>query len=111
MSPVSVLLELGADVEWPDDDAAAQMRAQLGEGAGALGALAAWLASAQASVPPREPKRIRLVRLGAETADLPSWAPADVGARSETCTHADAEASVRFGAQLADDEVDRGADL
>ncbi|HJQ44488.1 MAG TPA: nicotinate-nucleotide--dimethylbenzimidazole phosphoribosyltransferase, partial [Jatrophihabitantaceae bacterium] len=32
-------------------------------------------------------------------------------ARSETCTDTDAEAAVRFGAQLADDEVDRGADL
>jgi nicotinate-nucleotide--dimethylbenzimidazole phosphoribosyltransferase len=109
---VSVLLELGTDVEWPDEESAADARARAsGCGLGELAALAEWLAGAQAACPPRRPERVRLIRFGTASAvDEPS-AFSDVAVRDEQVTDDGAESSIRHGAQIADDEIDRGADL
>ena len=116
---MSVLLELAVDVDWPDDEAGERVRAGSAHSAGGLVDLAEWLAAAQAAYPPRVPSRVRLLRFGSSDASLPVSAGdgvahvgvPHVGVRAVAGAGSDAEAAVRSGAALADDEIDGGADL
>jgi NaMN:DMB phosphoribosyltransferase len=115
---VNVLVDLGADVEWPDNDASDQVRAALSGDTrlGSLGPLVEWAAAVQAACPPRPFTRTRVVRLfdpGARPGNPATSGdtdPRDVECPPAVGTEATAEA-IRAGAGLADDEIDRGADL
>lgn len=97
------LVGLGADVAWPDNDAAAAFDSSA---AGRLGELASWWAAVSGR-PGTAPQHARLVVIGdrapaAEAAEL-----AGAGIRHAT----GAERGVASGIALADAEIDSGADL
>ena len=103
------LLSLGADVDWPDHEAATAVRERFAAraGYGHLAALAEWVASIGA--PEAGFRRVRGLVAGApqhlETADA-------VGAELiELDLSADARAAFDAAVKLVDDEVDAGADL
>lgn len=118
--------QLAADIPWPDSDAEQATREripQLAVPAGSLGRLAElaeWLSGAQGASPPAMPQRVRLVVLDSN-ADLPidngGVGPAladlsDVTVRLVPVgADLEFEAAVEFGVQLADAEIDAGADL
>lgn len=123
------LSALAADVPWPDSAAEQAVRdrtARLRVPAGSLGRLTElteWLAGAQGEAMPHEPRRPRLVVLGdadADTgADDTAAGPGDIVAPLAgaglryVSVRADLGFTdcVRLGVQLADAEVDAGADL
>lgn len=116
------LLSLGADVDWPDNDAASAVRTMLASShadPGRLGELAEWLAGVQGRNPPRDFARARAVVFGAPSgtdgggtppiqaiADLAGSGVRGVPQRSDSIADA-----IAAGAALADQEVDSGADL
>jgi nicotinate-nucleotide--dimethylbenzimidazole phosphoribosyltransferase len=115
---VNVLVELGADVEWPDSEASEQVGAILRQDdrLGSLRSVVEWAAAAQGSCPPKPFTRVRVLRL--YEGEAPHVAPAaasDADPRDVDCPPAaSAEATaegIRAGARLADDEVECGADL
>jgi nicotinate-nucleotide--dimethylbenzimidazole phosphoribosyltransferase len=108
---VTDLLELGGQVQWTDADAAAAARAGARPGAGRLGELAEWLAATGGGYPPSPPRRARLVVLGEVAGRV-----ADLAAQHEVGVLAGklpADTAEGFGAgiELADAEIDAGADL
>ena len=107
------LVEIGADVEWPDNEAAASLRARRATDAdqGALDEHAEWLAGVQGSDPPRDFRRVRVVAFhGAGcNPDVTGLAAATVrcaGSLPESTAEA-----IAAGIALADEEIDGGADL
>jgi nicotinate-nucleotide--dimethylbenzimidazole phosphoribosyltransferase len=105
------LLELGADVDWTDAEAAAAARAQVRPGSARLGELVEWLAATGGRFPPVLPTRPRCIVIGevddavAELADS-----LDIGVRGVELP-GDAATAYGEGMKVADDEVDSGADL
>jgi nicotinate-nucleotide--dimethylbenzimidazole phosphoribosyltransferase len=114
------LVTLGADVEWPDSDAATAMQQALatsGDELGRLGELAEWIAGVQGRCPPRDLARVRTIVFGA-SASVPGSASLAtiaelVSSGVRMVPRRDGSVSEGFaaGAALADEEVDRGADL
>jgi nicotinate-nucleotide--dimethylbenzimidazole phosphoribosyltransferase len=80
------LLDISADIAWPDTDAEAATLARLraaglGDGTlGRLGDLAGWLSGVQGVSPPREPQRARLVLFRLDDASGDEVASTDVAA-------------------------------
>lgn len=107
------LLTLAADVEWPDDEVAEEARRAANPGVGTLGGVAEWLAGAQRTVAPRVPNRIRLIRFGTDDPAMPGCANGDprAGVRAAGKTQGDVEQALQAGVAIADDEIERGADL
>lgn len=114
------LVTLGADVEWPDSDAAAAMRKTLAASSdklGRLGELAEWMAGVQGHCPPRDFARVRTIVFGASVTvgDSTSLAAiADLvrsGVRPVPQRDGSVSDACAAGAALADEEVDGGADL
>jgi nicotinate-nucleotide--dimethylbenzimidazole phosphoribosyltransferase len=117
---ISDLVTLGADVEWPDSDAATAMQKTIdasSDGLGRLGELAEWLAGVQGSCPPRDFNRIRTIVFGASATATGSAALAALAERASAGVRAVAQhagsvaEALAAGAALADEEVDGGADL
>lgn len=107
------LVEIGADVEWPDNEAVAALRARRAEDAdqGALDEHAEWLAGVQGSDPPRDLRRVRVVAFhGAgcspEVAGLAAATVRCAGPLPDSTAEA-----IATGIALADEEIDGGADL
>ena len=89
-----MLLDLGADVELPDLEAAQRYRDKTANETdrGALRDIAAWLAGVQGTDEPHAPSRVKVVRIASDvSAGVPS--------------------AIARGASIADDEVERGTDL
>jgi nicotinate-nucleotide--dimethylbenzimidazole phosphoribosyltransferase len=117
---ISDLVTLGADVEWPDSDAATAMQKTIAASSdelGRLGELAEWIAGVQGYCPPRDFVRIRTIVFGAsptagDSASLAAIAGL-VGSGVRPVPQRDGSMSEAFGAgaALADEEVDGGADL
>lgn len=115
------MLSIAADVDWPDNDAASAARAALASApvdCGRLGELAEWLAGVQGCYPPRDFVRVRAVVFGSPpTAPDPSRSPeaiaelVDAGIRTVAGSEQPVEQAIQAGAELADAEVDAGADL
>ncbi len=114
----SELLSLAADVDWPDNEAAAAARATLAaapDDPGRLGELAEWLAGVQGQHPPHDFGRVRAVVFGAGPG--PAAGPealaelAGAGIRTVPPREQSAIQAISAGAALADAEVDAGADL
>lgn len=104
---MTALLDLGADVDWPDAVAAGNARQHARPELGRLAELTEWLAAAQGRFPPRPPHRVRLVVIGTVADAVADIADeSGIGVRS-----LDPAGGVAAGAAAADDEVDRGADL
>lgn len=102
------LLSLGADVEWPDSEASAEVRDRLVSepGMGRLAGLAEWAVGVRP--PGSDFTRVRVLVIGGEQNDLIDETAAAVGAEVRTVA---AEGSIEAGVALADDEIDRGTDL
>lgn len=109
----SDLATLGADVEWPDAEAAAEARSAEHGVFGRLAELVEWLAGVQGAFAPTEPSRPRCVVVGSISSAVAGLAESlGVGVRStETEPDLDVPAALSSGASVADDEVDAGADL
>jgi nicotinate-nucleotide--dimethylbenzimidazole phosphoribosyltransferase len=117
---ISDLVTLGADVEWPDSDAATAMQKTLAASSdelGRLGELAEWIAGVQGRCPPHDFARIRTIVFGAsatagDSASLAAIADL-VGSGVRPVPRRDGSVAEAFaaGAALADEEVDSGADL
>lgn len=111
------LTGLGADVSWPDHDAAsaaAEILARRQTGRGRLDELTEWIAGVQASCPPHDFTRVRAITFGLPEPDPAVEAGAAlVGAGLRVIAPLDgpAEDAPALGAAIADDEVDCGADL
>ncbi|MDQ2748513.1 MAG: nicotinate-nucleotide--dimethylbenzimidazole phosphoribosyltransferase [Pseudonocardiales bacterium] len=114
------LTALGADVEWPDSDAATAMQQALAASShelGRLGELAEWVAGVQGRCPPRDFARIRTIVFGASVTGegCGSLAAIEELDRSGVRPVPQREGSISeafvAGAALADEEVDTGADL
>jgi Phosphoribosyltransferase len=104
---VTALLDLGADVEWTDTEAAETARHHARPGAGRTGDLVEWLAATQGRFPPTAFKRVRCVVIGAVSDPVAELAASlGVGVRP-----LDPTGGFAAGASAADDEVDEGADL
>jgi nicotinate-nucleotide--dimethylbenzimidazole phosphoribosyltransferase len=111
---VTDLVELGADVDWPDSEAATSLRSRLsaGDGHGRLDELAEWLAGVQGCDPPHDFARVRIVAFGGsacapEVADRAGAAVRIVDPITDDSTGA----AIAAGVAVADDEIDSGADL
>jgi nicotinate-nucleotide--dimethylbenzimidazole phosphoribosyltransferase len=105
------LLELGSDVGWPDVEAAAAARSHAGGRHGRLAELVEWLAGAQGKYPPQPPRRTRCATLGQVPEPVAELAASlDVGLLEVDPPPRVADA-FPLGAEVADDEVDAGADL
>src|SRR5690348_8805946 len=104
---MSGLMDFAANVEWPDDEAAAKQRAAVAaDGSwGRLAEYAEWLAGAQGQCPPQPLARVRLIRFGAASA-----AQTSDGCDVAAIEAASVDDAARIGARIADDEIDRGAD-
>jgi nicotinate-nucleotide--dimethylbenzimidazole phosphoribosyltransferase len=108
---VTALLELGADVEWTDADAAAAAREHAKPGAGRLSELVEWLAATQGQFPPSAPNRVRCRVIGAiDQRVVALAAELDVGLQALDVP-TDPASAFTAGAAAADDEVDSGSDL
>lgn len=110
------LVSLGADVSWPDSDAAAAVgKAIAGRGLGRLGELAEWLAGAQATNPPHDFARVRALVFGCSAPSALAESAADLAGLSvQAVPGTDGQSvpdAVAAGAALADREVDSGTDL
>ena len=82
-------------------------------GRGALGDLAVWLAAVQAQEHPRPPRRVRVVRVGFAPDSTPPAAGHDSAGdvRNVAVPSGDMAAAIELGSAIADDEIERGADL
>jgi nicotinate-nucleotide--dimethylbenzimidazole phosphoribosyltransferase len=112
-APSVDLTALGADVQWTDRAAGTRTAEAMPAALGRLVDLADWLASVQATTPPREPRRVRLVQFGGPGLSVVAGLAADLGVGVRVVDElpdgpADALAA---GLALADREVDGGADL
>ncbi|MEO8888135.1 MAG: hypothetical protein ABI429_02425, partial [Jatrophihabitantaceae bacterium] len=63
-TPALDLDSLGADVEWPDHEAATSTRDASDPALGRVGEIAEWLSGVQGVFPPRRPERVRVVVFG-----------------------------------------------
>jgi nicotinate-nucleotide--dimethylbenzimidazole phosphoribosyltransferase len=112
---VSDLVELGADVEWPDDRAAHEMHELAPAcGYGRLNELAEWLCAVQGVAPPKDLARARIIVFGGSPCPVHIAELAGAGVRVLDSTHwtdPQSASALTSGAALADDEIDRGADL
>jgi nicotinate-nucleotide--dimethylbenzimidazole phosphoribosyltransferase len=110
----AALLELGADVDWTDADAAAAARAAAGRsapGAGRLTELVEWLAATSGRFPPGLPSRPRCVVVGEVDDSVAELADSlEVGVLGLAAA-VDPAAAFAQATATADDEVDSGADL
>jgi NaMN:DMB phosphoribosyltransferase len=107
---VTALLDVGANVGWPDLDAAAAARAAR-TGAGRVAELVEWLAGIQGRFPPEPPRRPRCVVLGSASDGVTELAARyGVGLRTLDLA-SDAADAFAQGSELADREIDEGADL
>jgi nicotinate-nucleotide--dimethylbenzimidazole phosphoribosyltransferase len=107
---VTALLEVGADVGWPDADASATARLAPTRSR-RLAEIVEWLAATQGRFPPQRPQRVRCVLLGpagAAAAELASGY--DIGVRSLELD-GDPHTAFAQGLEAADREIDEGADL
>lgn len=114
MTPAATdLATIGADVEWPDAEAALSARSAGHESGGRLGELIEWLAGTQGRYPPSCPSRPRCVVLGAVVPAVASLAESlRVGIRNlDVPSGADTRAALQLGIDLADAEVEAGADV
>jgi nicotinate-nucleotide--dimethylbenzimidazole phosphoribosyltransferase len=102
------LLSLGEDVEWPDSEAGTEVRERLaGQAAlGRLATLAEWLVAVRP--PESDYSRVRAVVVGDEPNGLVVDTAAAVGADVRSVA---ADGDVSTGIGVADDVIDRGADL
>jgi len=118
---VSDLVALGADVEWPDNDAASAVRNTVTAASvdpGRLGELAEWIAGVQGRWPAQDFARVRTVVFGAHPG-APGVSPALetiaelTGSTVRAVARQEHEASqaLAAGVALADEEIDGGADL
>lgn len=106
------LAALGADVEWPDAESAAQARSGDYAAAGRLGELVEWLAGTQGRFPPEPPAHPRCIVLGPVSAGAGALAESlDVGVREFATDDLDVSGACPAGSAVADDEVDAGTDL
>lgn len=109
--PVTALLELGADIGWPDLETAGAARLDPTPLPGRFAELVEWLAAIQGRFPPRRPGRPRAVVLGAVPDHVAHLGSAlRIGLCSLGLDHAPGKA-FKQGADSADREVDEGADL
>ena len=107
---MTALLDVGARVGWPDLDAAAAARAAQTR-AGRRAELVEWLAGVQGHFPPKPFRRARCVILGSASAAVTELASRhDVGIRNLELLP-DAAEGFEQGSQLADREIDEGADV
>ena len=102
------LVELGADVEWPDSEASSAVR-ELLVGRPELGRLA-WLAEWTVGVRAAGSSfgRVRALIVGSDPTELVLDTAAAVGADVSAVA---AEGDLAAGAALADDAIERGTDL
>jgi nicotinate-nucleotide--dimethylbenzimidazole phosphoribosyltransferase len=108
---VTALLELGAEVGWVDAEAAGAAREHVDPRAGRLGELVEWVAATQGQFPTRALRRIRCVIVGTVSAPVLDLASGlGIGTRALT-PPTDTAAAFRAGAELADAEIESGADL
>lgn len=119
-SEISDLVTLGADVEWPDSDAATAMQKTLAAASdelGRLGELAEWAAGVQGRCPPRDFARVRTIVFGVSATAGSSASLAAIaelvgsGVRPVPPHDGSITEALAAGATLADEEVDGGADL
>jgi nicotinate-nucleotide--dimethylbenzimidazole phosphoribosyltransferase len=117
---IDELVALGADIEWPDSEAATAVRKALaasGDVLGRLGELAEWIAGAQGCCPPRDFARIRTIVFGSSPtahglASLAAMAElAGSGVRPVPQRDGSVSQAYVAGAALADEEIDGGSDL
>ncbi|HZC72068.1 MAG TPA: nicotinate-nucleotide--dimethylbenzimidazole phosphoribosyltransferase [Jatrophihabitans sp.] len=107
----AALLDLGADVRWPDAEAAGAARTHTDRPAGRLGELVEWLSATQGKFRPELPRRARCIVLGSASDPLVELAATlDIGVVSVELP-VDAAAALSLGVQTADDEIEAGADL
>lgn len=108
---MSTAAEVGADVDWPDADAAAAARAAAPVAAGRLGELLEWAAGTQGRFPPVRLRRVRCLLDDDPVDALAELAvELDVGLR-RIRPPAQVAAGFAAGVALADEEIDSGADL
>ncbi|MDP9094313.1 MAG: nicotinate-nucleotide--dimethylbenzimidazole phosphoribosyltransferase [Actinomycetota bacterium] len=109
------LVELAAGVQWPDDGVAHDLpESAPGRGYGRLEELARWLGALQGVAPPKDPARARIVAFGGSPCPALIAELAEAGVRvldTTVWTDAQSASALAAGAALADDEIDRGADL
>ncbi|WP_460603344.1 nicotinate-nucleotide--dimethylbenzimidazole phosphoribosyltransferase [Jatrophihabitans fulvus] len=102
---------LGAQVDWPDAEAAANTRAVASATAGRTAEFAEWLAGTQGVHPPRPPSRVRLAAVGGVSETVRTLAASlDVTVRDLEPPH-DAGAAFEAGVAAADDAAESGVDL
>jgi nicotinate-nucleotide--dimethylbenzimidazole phosphoribosyltransferase len=102
------LLELGADVEWPDSEASGEVRDRLAAlpALGRLAGLAEWATGVR---PPGSTfTRARVLVIGGDLTELAADAAAECGGELVTVA---AEGDVDTGIAVADAEIERGADV
>jgi hypothetical protein len=105
------LLDLGADVDWTDAEAAAAARAQIRPGSGRLAELVEWLAATAGRFPPALPSRPRCIVIGEVDESVAELADSlDVGLRGIDLP-GDAREAFAQATAIADDEADSGTDL
>ena len=109
LGPVIDLLELSAEIAASDDEAARTARATARPDR--LGELTQWWAGVTGRWPLTNPKHVRLVSTrSARPAVVELATAADVGLRT-LVADTDLLAALASGVEVADDEIDRGADL
>lgn len=109
MTDPLTLVEIGADIDWPDSAAGTEVRTRLAElpGLGHLAPVAEWWRS----VRPRETlQRTRAVIIGAHPTEVTAATADDVGAGCREVVDIDA-GDAALGIAIADEEIDAGADL
>lgn len=102
------LRDLGTDVDWPDSEASTAARDKLADepGLGRLASLAEWAIGVR---PPGSSFRaVRALVVGAQPPPVVLDAAAEAGAQA---IGVDDEGGVPAGAAIADDAIDRGAEL
>jgi nicotinate-nucleotide--dimethylbenzimidazole phosphoribosyltransferase len=105
------LLDLGADVDWTDAEAAAAARAQTPTGSGRLAELVEWLAATAGRFPPGRSTRPRCIVLGEVEDSVAELADSlGVGVR-EIDLPGDPRAAFAQATAIADDEAESGTDL
>lgn len=105
------LLELGADVDWTDAEAAAAARAQVPAGSGRLAELVEWLAATAGRFPPARPSRPRCIVIGEVDEAVAELADSlEVGVRGIEVGD-DVQSAFAQATAVADDEADSGTDL
>jgi nicotinate-nucleotide--dimethylbenzimidazole phosphoribosyltransferase len=105
---------LGADVEWPDHEAATQTRESASASLGRVAEIAEWLSGVQGVAPPRRSARVRVVvfgrNAGAGVDELAAELEASVRYVDDGIP-ADLGEALAAGVAIADYEIDSGADL